>query len=51
MNLKLYCVVMMGMKNVLQSYIHEDQSGFLPKRQLRDNVTTVFNIIEYLTIL
>lgn len=25
-----------------------DQSGFLPKRQLRDNVRTILNVTEYL---
>uniref|UniRef100_A0A670JMH3 Reverse transcriptase domain-containing protein n=1 Tax=Podarcis muralis TaxID=64176 RepID=A0A670JMH3_PODMU len=35
-------------KKVLQEIIHEDQAGFLPGRQMRDNARNVINIIEYL---
>lgn len=30
--------------------IHQDQAGFLPKRQLRNNVRTVLNVIEYFEV-
>ena len=36
------------LKKVLEEFVHEDQSGFLPKRQMRENVRMVFNVIEYL---
>uniref|UniRef100_A0A670JU33 Reverse transcriptase domain-containing protein n=1 Tax=Podarcis muralis TaxID=64176 RepID=A0A670JU33_PODMU len=37
------------MKNILLDYIHGDQSGFLPGRQMKDNIRNIINIIEYLS--
>lgn len=34
-------------KKVLLEFITEDQTGFLPSRQLRDNVRMIVNTIEY----
>ena len=46
---KLFTEILVGRpKKVIQEFIHEDQSGFLPKRQIRDNVRTVLNVVEYL---
>uniref|UniRef100_A0A670KC70 Reverse transcriptase domain-containing protein n=1 Tax=Podarcis muralis TaxID=64176 RepID=A0A670KC70_PODMU len=36
------------LKKYLSRVIHKDQAGFLPGRQIRDNVRHVVNIIEYL---
>lgn len=35
------------LKKSLLNFIEEDRTGFLPSRQLRDNVRTIKNIIEY----
>uniref|UniRef100_A0A803TLB1 Reverse transcriptase domain-containing protein n=1 Tax=Anolis carolinensis TaxID=28377 RepID=A0A803TLB1_ANOCA len=35
------------MKEFLKNWIQEEQTGFLPNRQLRDNVRTIVDIIEY----
>uniref|UniRef100_A0A670JBZ4 Reverse transcriptase domain-containing protein n=1 Tax=Podarcis muralis TaxID=64176 RepID=A0A670JBZ4_PODMU len=37
------------LKKILVRIIHEDQAGFLPGRQLRNNIRNVINIIEYLS--
>uniref|UniRef100_A0A670JS00 Reverse transcriptase domain-containing protein n=1 Tax=Podarcis muralis TaxID=64176 RepID=A0A670JS00_PODMU len=37
------------MKTMLAEIIHKDQAGFLPGRQLRDNVRNVINMLEYLS--
>lgn len=34
------------LKTVLQDFIHEDLSGFLPKKQLRDNIRNVLNVLQ-----
>lgn len=31
----------------MTNFIYEDQMGFLPKRQMRDNVRTTLNVLEY----
>uniref|UniRef100_A0A670K2B4 Reverse transcriptase domain-containing protein n=1 Tax=Podarcis muralis TaxID=64176 RepID=A0A670K2B4_PODMU len=36
------------LKRVMINKIHKDQTGFLPGRQLRDNVRNLIDIIEYL---
>uniref|UniRef100_A0A670HTD8 Reverse transcriptase domain-containing protein n=1 Tax=Podarcis muralis TaxID=64176 RepID=A0A670HTD8_PODMU len=36
------------LKNLLNRYIHRDQVGFLPGRQMRDNVRHVLDIMEFL---
>lgn len=38
------------LKNCLKDVIHKDQAGFLPNRQLKDNVRHIINIIEYLEV-
>uniref|UniRef100_G1KW36 Reverse transcriptase domain-containing protein n=1 Tax=Anolis carolinensis TaxID=28377 RepID=G1KW36_ANOCA len=35
------------MKEFLKEWIGEEQTGFLPKRQMKDNVREIINIIEY----
>uniref|UniRef100_A0A803SRZ4 Reverse transcriptase domain-containing protein n=1 Tax=Anolis carolinensis TaxID=28377 RepID=A0A803SRZ4_ANOCA len=35
------------LKEFLTDWIGEDQTGFLPRRQMRDNVREIINIIEY----
>lgn len=35
------------MKLFLSDFINEDQTGFLPRRQLRDNVRLILSTIEY----
>uniref|UniRef100_A0A670K2J7 Reverse transcriptase domain-containing protein n=1 Tax=Podarcis muralis TaxID=64176 RepID=A0A670K2J7_PODMU len=37
------------MKKLLQEVIHKDQAGFLPGRQMKDNIRNIINILEYLT--
>uniref|UniRef100_A0A670INW4 Reverse transcriptase domain-containing protein n=1 Tax=Podarcis muralis TaxID=64176 RepID=A0A670INW4_PODMU len=37
------------MKNILLENIHGDQAGFLPGRQMKDNIRNIRNIIEYLS--
>uniref|UniRef100_A0A670ZAD8 Reverse transcriptase domain-containing protein n=1 Tax=Pseudonaja textilis TaxID=8673 RepID=A0A670ZAD8_PSETE len=34
-------------KQVLNLYIHEDQNGFLPFRQIKNNLRTVIDVLEY----
>uniref|UniRef100_A0A670HXR6 Reverse transcriptase domain-containing protein n=1 Tax=Podarcis muralis TaxID=64176 RepID=A0A670HXR6_PODMU len=36
------------LKKYLIKSIHKDQAGFLPGRQLKDNIRNIINIIEYL---
>lgn len=36
------------LKIILQEFIHEDRSGFLPRKYLRDNVQAALNILECL---
>uniref|UniRef100_A0A8D0E7E3 ribonuclease H n=1 Tax=Salvator merianae TaxID=96440 RepID=A0A8D0E7E3_SALMN len=36
------------LKQVLQEFIHQDQAGFLPKRQMKDNIRSIIDVIEYL---
>lgn len=46
---KLFADIMAErLKKVLINKIHGDQTGFLPGRQLRDNVRNLIDIIEYL---
>ena len=35
------------LKKVLVQIIHQDQSGFLPKRQMKNNIRIVLNVLEY----
>uniref|UniRef100_A0A803TEA6 Reverse transcriptase domain-containing protein n=1 Tax=Anolis carolinensis TaxID=28377 RepID=A0A803TEA6_ANOCA len=35
------------LKDFLKEWIKEEQTGFLPKRQMKDNVREIINIIEY----
>uniref|UniRef100_A0A2D4PXC7 Uncharacterized protein n=1 Tax=Micrurus surinamensis TaxID=129470 RepID=A0A2D4PXC7_MICSU len=35
------------LKKILNRYIHTDQNGFLPTRQLKNNIRTVLDILEY----
>uniref|UniRef100_A0A803T5W2 Reverse transcriptase domain-containing protein n=1 Tax=Anolis carolinensis TaxID=28377 RepID=A0A803T5W2_ANOCA len=35
------------LKDFLKEWIKEEQSGFIPKRQMKDNVREIINIIEY----
>lgn len=37
------------LKSFLMEFITEDQSGFLPERQLRDNVRHIINTIKFTT--
>uniref|UniRef100_A0A670HPA6 Reverse transcriptase domain-containing protein n=1 Tax=Podarcis muralis TaxID=64176 RepID=A0A670HPA6_PODMU len=37
------------LKSILVESIHKDQAGFLPGRQMKDNLRNIINIIEYLT--
>uniref|UniRef100_A0A670K591 Reverse transcriptase domain-containing protein n=1 Tax=Podarcis muralis TaxID=64176 RepID=A0A670K591_PODMU len=37
------------LKVILVNSIHRDQAGFLPGRQMKDNLRNIINIIEYLT--
>lgn len=37
------------LKDILVESIHKDQAGFLPGRQMKDNIRNIINIIEYLT--
>lgn len=51
MVIKLFAYILAnGMKKVLQEYIHQDQAGFLPDRQIKDNIRSILNIIEYLEV-
>uniref|UniRef100_A0A670HSH1 Reverse transcriptase domain-containing protein n=1 Tax=Podarcis muralis TaxID=64176 RepID=A0A670HSH1_PODMU len=36
-------------KKILVKIIHEDQAGFLPGRQIKNNTRSIINIIEYLS--
>uniref|UniRef100_A0A670HM89 Reverse transcriptase domain-containing protein n=1 Tax=Podarcis muralis TaxID=64176 RepID=A0A670HM89_PODMU len=38
------------LKKILQEVIHVDQAGFLPNRQMKDNVRNIINILEYLSV-
>lgn len=38
------------LKQILKEVIHKDQAGFLPERQLKDNVRHIVNVIEYLEV-
>lgn len=35
------------LKKILNNFISEDQAGFLPGRQLRDNIRYIINTIEF----
>uniref|UniRef100_A0A2D4K4K6 Reverse transcriptase domain-containing protein n=3 Tax=Micrurus TaxID=8634 RepID=A0A2D4K4K6_9SAUR len=35
------------LKRILNQYIHKDQNGFLPNRQIRNNLRIVLNVLEY----
>uniref|UniRef100_A0A803SPA4 Reverse transcriptase domain-containing protein n=1 Tax=Anolis carolinensis TaxID=28377 RepID=A0A803SPA4_ANOCA len=35
------------LKNFLENWINQDQTGFLPNRQIKDNVRMVINLIDY----
>uniref|UniRef100_A0A670HWB0 Reverse transcriptase domain-containing protein n=1 Tax=Podarcis muralis TaxID=64176 RepID=A0A670HWB0_PODMU len=37
------------LKKILVKIIHKDQEGFLPGRQLRNNIRNIVNVIEYLS--
>uniref|UniRef100_A0A670IBL2 Reverse transcriptase domain-containing protein n=1 Tax=Podarcis muralis TaxID=64176 RepID=A0A670IBL2_PODMU len=37
------------LKKILKKLIHKDQAGFLPGRQMRDNIRNIINIIELLS--
>uniref|UniRef100_A0A803TDZ5 Reverse transcriptase domain-containing protein n=1 Tax=Anolis carolinensis TaxID=28377 RepID=A0A803TDZ5_ANOCA len=41
------CILADRLKEVLKVWIKEEQSGFLPGRQLKDNVREIVDIIEY----
>uniref|UniRef100_A0A670JHA3 Reverse transcriptase domain-containing protein n=1 Tax=Podarcis muralis TaxID=64176 RepID=A0A670JHA3_PODMU len=46
---KIFADVMAGrLKKCLVNLIHHDQAGFLPKRQIKDNIRHIINLIEYL---
>uniref|UniRef100_A0A670HXI2 Reverse transcriptase domain-containing protein n=1 Tax=Podarcis muralis TaxID=64176 RepID=A0A670HXI2_PODMU len=46
---KIFAGIMANrLKKYLNKVIHKDQAGFLPGRQIKDNVRHVINIIEYL---
>uniref|UniRef100_A0A670KB41 Reverse transcriptase domain-containing protein n=1 Tax=Podarcis muralis TaxID=64176 RepID=A0A670KB41_PODMU len=46
---KIFAEVMANrLKKCLTNLIHTDQVGFLPNRQLKDNIRHIINIIEYL---
>lgn len=36
------------LKTALQDFIHEALSGFLSKKQLRDNIRNGLNVLEYM---
>uniref|UniRef100_A0A803TA98 Reverse transcriptase domain-containing protein n=1 Tax=Anolis carolinensis TaxID=28377 RepID=A0A803TA98_ANOCA len=45
---KIFANILAGrLKNFLSDWIKEEQVGFLPTRQVRDNVRTILNVIEY----
>ncbi|XP_015283804.1 PREDICTED: zinc finger protein 577-like [Gekko japonicus] len=45
---KIYTSILaQRLRQVLQHLIHPDQSGFLPKRQLRHNVRMILDVLEY----
>lgn len=45
---KLFAAVLAErLKGFLNQFIHEDQNGFLPGRQIRDNVRIIMNVLEY----
>ena len=35
------------LKRILIQTIHQDQSGFLPKRQMKNNIRIILNTLEY----
>uniref|UniRef100_A0A2D4LQM7 Reverse transcriptase domain-containing protein n=1 Tax=Micrurus spixii TaxID=129469 RepID=A0A2D4LQM7_9SAUR len=35
------------LKGILNQYIHIDQNGFLPNKQIRNNLRIVLNVLEY----
>uniref|UniRef100_A0A2D4KI84 Reverse transcriptase domain-containing protein n=1 Tax=Micrurus paraensis TaxID=1970185 RepID=A0A2D4KI84_9SAUR len=35
------------LKRYLNNFIHPDQNGFLPKRQIRDNIRIILDTLEY----
>uniref|UniRef100_A0A670HNW0 Reverse transcriptase domain-containing protein n=1 Tax=Podarcis muralis TaxID=64176 RepID=A0A670HNW0_PODMU len=37
------------MKSMLLGIIHKDQAGFLPGRQMKDNIRNIINTLEYLS--
>uniref|UniRef100_A0A670J1I6 Reverse transcriptase domain-containing protein n=1 Tax=Podarcis muralis TaxID=64176 RepID=A0A670J1I6_PODMU len=38
------------MKSMLLGIIHKDQAGFLPGRQMKDNIRNIINTLEYLSV-
>lgn len=40
-------VVAERLKRFLKEFIHVDQNGFLPKRQIRNNMRIILDILEY----
>uniref|UniRef100_A0A670JZL5 Reverse transcriptase domain-containing protein n=1 Tax=Podarcis muralis TaxID=64176 RepID=A0A670JZL5_PODMU len=48
---KIFAGIMASrLKEYLNRAIHKDQAGFLPGRQIKDNVRHIVNIIEYLEL-
>lgn len=46
---KLFTIILVERLEInLGKNIHEEQCGFLPKRQLKDNVRTASDILDYL---
>ena len=45
---KIYATILaIGLKRILIHLIHQDQSGFLLKRQMNNNIRIVLNSLEY----
>ncbi|XP_033024457.1 uncharacterized protein LOC117057724 [Lacerta agilis] len=48
-NYKLFTNILANrLKTVVNKVIHKDQTGFLPGRQMKENIRTIVDIIEYL---
>ncbi|KAF7253859.1 LINE-1 retrotransposable element ORF2 protein, partial [Varanus komodoensis] len=51
MDYKIFASIMAErLKKYLTDFIHSDQNGFLPKRQMRNKLRTVLDILEYCEI-